>query len=123
MNILNFFKRKRPKNSIFTIVAYRHNGTWCFTDESVGLSHEPFVAGADTLCEYLASGKDKVALTFSEHKFPTSQFSLHYVDGAVSAGTTYYCPMTDKGLWLCPALGKYFKTTPFDLYINYKPLN
>jgi hypothetical protein len=74
------------------------------------------------MCEYMASGMGKVAITFSDHCFPGCVLDLIYVTGDVSTGTTYYCPQMDHHLWLCPALGKYFKNSPQTLFINYKPL-
>jgi hypothetical protein len=35
-------------NAINVIAPYKHNGQWVFDDSRVGLSQEPFVAGADT---------------------------------------------------------------------------
>ena len=35
-------------NAINIIAPYKHHGQWVFDDSRVGLSQEPFVAGADT---------------------------------------------------------------------------
>ena len=35
-------------NAINVIAPYKHHGQWVFDDPRVGLSQEPFVAGADT---------------------------------------------------------------------------
>ena len=38
-------------NTINVISPYKYHGTWVFDDARVGLAHEPFVAGADTMSD------------------------------------------------------------------------
>ena len=109
-------------NSIFSIVTYRHGAGWAFTDKERGLTHEPFVAGADTLIERVAMGADKVHIVFSTVKFPTHHLTLVKETGEVGTGTYYMCEELEHELWLCPALGKYFDESPEVIYASITPL-
>ncbi|WP_242055038.1 MULTISPECIES: hypothetical protein [Nostocales] len=40
-------------NSMMVIFPYRHNSTWVFDDERVGLVHEPFVSGVPEMIDIL----------------------------------------------------------------------
>ncbi len=40
-------------NVLSIIHPYKHNGTWVFDDERVGLDKEPFVSGADVIIDRL----------------------------------------------------------------------
>ncbi len=118
-------------NSILTITAYQHNGMWVFDDESVGLVKEPFVAGADIMCDRLSNGKPALTLIFSVIEFPGHKLVLDRVSGDSETGIDYItCPIDDTcdhlgGLliWLCPALNLYFPELPDTIYVDYKPLD
>ncbi len=111
------------QNSIFTITTYKHNGLWVFDDDSVGLTKEPFVAGADQACERLADGRPALTLVFSTVKFPGHKLTLTKVKGGPETGTDYTCKELDgMAMWLCPALNLYFPDSPEAIYVNYVPL-
>lgn len=107
-------------NSIFTIQPYLLGGTqWVFDDETVGLVKEAFVAGADTLLDRMANGKKKVTVLFSSSEFKGYDLKLDLTDTS-PMGSDYFCKQLAHELWLCPALGHYFKIPPKNLYIKIK---
>ena len=91
-------------NAINIIAPYKHHGQWVFDDPRVGLSQEPFVAGADI---------------FSGAPFPGHQYRLEW-QREEGGGNWYYSPDLDMQGWLCPALFKYFSDTPKTLYAQIK---
>ena len=60
-------------NQINVIAPYRHLGGWVFDDDAVGLSREPFEAGADVaidkIIDQLGIKGDKIKMTFSAGQF------------------------------------------------------
>jgi hypothetical protein len=98
------------------------NGVWAFDDPAKNLTREPFVAGADTLCEALAAlvgNTDAVTLVFSQFKFPSHQLVLDWLrpDGG---GNLYIVKSMAHQVWLCPALLKYFDKPPRQIYVEAK---
>ena len=106
-------------NAIGIIAPYKYNGMWVFDDASVGLNHEPFVAGIDTMIDKLVANipnADKgFKLLFSANPFPAYNIKLEWVRGDFG-GNWYYCPQYNMEGWLCPALFKYFSEAPKELY-------
>lgn len=115
-----------PQNAIQVINTYKHGEAWVFDDPNVGLVKEPFVAGADTLIQHIADtwlgGKDKVTIIFADIAFPNYDIIIDKVDKNVmgESGTTYFCAALNMELWLCPALLKYFKTSPNTIWAQFK---
>jgi uncharacterized protein DUF6717 len=117
-------------NSIFSIEVYKHQGMWVFDDDRVGLVKEPFVAGADTLIDklYLSVSRDtasfmvvpRLTLIFSDQEFPSHKLMITKCEHELSSGTTYYCPLYNHDLWLCPALNLYYPVSPEIIYVDYK---
>ena len=119
-------------NSILVINPYYHAGSWVFDDERVGLTKEPFVAGADLFIEYVLSkkgkleeGKNGFSLVFSLIPFLGFEYELNFV-GHESMGSLYTVNNNQdfKGvqghnlLWLCPALNLYFSNSPQKIYVS-----
>ena len=113
-------KKTKMNNSIFAIDVYKHGPMWVFDDASVGLVKEPFVAGADTLIDKLAVGRDKITLIFSTIPFPDHKVVIERKATNPPAGTDYYCEAMQHELWLCPALNLYYPLSPEKLYVNYR---
>ena len=111
------------KNSIFVIKPYKWSGLWVFDDPAVGLVHEPFVGGADTMIdvatEHLPNAGRGFLAVFSASRFPGAQIVLDWV--REEAGGNVYC-WPEKGMegWLCPALLRYFERAPEKLYVQVK---
>ena len=61
-------------NAINVIAPYKHHGMWVFDDPRVGLSQEPFVAGADTIIDRIVAdipdAERDFTLIFSGTPFP-----------------------------------------------------
>jgi hypothetical protein len=64
-------------NAINVIAPYKHHGQWVFDDPRVGLSQEPFVAGADTWIDRVVAdipnaerGSDLFQHSFSRPSIP-----------------------------------------------------
>jgi len=69
-------------NAINVISPYRHLGMWVFDDPRVGLTQEPFVAGADTMMDRavadIPNAEQGFTLIFSASPFPGHQFRLEW---------------------------------------------
>lgn len=108
-------------NARFIIFPYKQHGVWVFDDERVGLTREPFVAGADSILDVLTANLPQaehgVKLVFSAAPFPgyTARFVL---ERSEYGGGWYRWP--EKGMegWLCPALLKYFDKAPPELFVG-----
>jgi hypothetical protein len=130
-------------NQINVIAPYRHLGGWVFDDDAVGLSREPFVAGADVaidkIIDQLGIKGDKIKMTFSAGQFPGYDLKLEYLKmDVLKDGDFYGIDSTDQFtkeedrlehwdndtfvLWLCPALLKYFDDAPEEIYVKVEEL-
>lgn len=114
----------RPVNSIMVIAPYRFNGTWVFDDPRAGLAREPFVGGVPEMIDALVTDipdADKgFRLTFSAREFPGYQKKLTWVRGD-SLGNWYRLEKPPMEGWLCPALFKYYREAPKELYVKADP--
>lgn len=128
LGILFFFGEKQwrgPSNSILVIAPYRDAGTWVFNDPRVGLNAEPFVCGIPAIIDKLVAdipGADKgFRLLFSAQDFPgyTTKVIWKRRD---AGGNWYYSEEYDMEGWLCPALFKYFRRAPKEIYIKAEPI-
>ena len=112
---------KGPGNAIMIIAPYKYAGTWVIDDEKVGLSKEPFVSGIpeliDEMVKDIPDAEKGFRLLFSTQPFPEYSHKLEWRRGDKS-GNWYYTPQYDKEGWLCPALFKYYKEAPKEIYIK-----
>jgi hypothetical protein len=108
-------------NTIFLVCPYRYHGTWVFDDPRVGLVREPFVAGIpemiDKLVKDMPDAEKGFRLLFSATPFPGHTIKVVW-RRAEAGGNWYYCEEYDSEGWLCPALFRYFKEAPKELYIR-----
>ncbi|MGI2905462.1 DUF6717 family protein [Tolypothrix sp. VBCCA 56010] len=106
-------------NSMMVIFPYRHNSTWVFDDERVGLVHEPFVSGVPEMIDILVQDIPNVdqgfKLLFSANPFPGYQAELTWLKEEYN-GHWYCWTQTNMEGWLCPALFKYFIEAPKKIY-------
>lgn len=115
-----------PDNAIVTIKPYWLNGTWVFDDARVNLVQEPFVAGVPEMIDHIAKdipdARNGFRLLFSADPFPGHQVKLTWVR-AESGGGWYY--LEDLGIegWLCPAMFKYYKKAPKEIYVKAEAIN
>jgi DNA-binding XRE family transcriptional regulator len=58
-------------------------------------------------------------MIFSRIPFPEHDVKIDYV-GKESGGSLYHNEKYNQDLWLCPALFKYFKKAPKEIYIKIK---
>ena len=95
----------------------------CSTITRVGLSQEPFVAGADTMIDRVVAdipdAERGFTMTFSAAPFPGHQFRLEW-RRVGDGGNWYYALQLDQEGWLCPALLRYFDEAPMELYVQVK---
>ncbi len=107
-------------NAINIIAPYKHHGMWVFDDPHVGLTQEPFVAGADTIIDRLVAhhpdASQGFTLIFSETPFPGHQYRFDW-RRAEGGGNWYYAPQFNMEGWLCPALFRYFEEAPKQLFV------
>lgn len=108
-----------PDNAILTIKPYWRNGTWVFDDKRVNLYHEPFIAGMPEIISHLAKdisdAKNGFRLLFSAKPFPGYQMKLTWLRKE-NGGNWYYSNDLKMEGWLCPALFKYYKKAPKEMY-------
>ena len=113
-----------PANALMVIVPYRHAGTWVFDDLSARLVREPFVAGVpemiDVLVRDIPDATNGFRLLFSAQPFPGFQKKLTWLRGDM--GGNYY-KMAEPPMegWICPAMFRYYRTAPKDLYVKAEP--
>lgn len=126
LSVVLFFGEKEwntSSNSILVIEPYRLVGTWVFDDPKVGLKAEPFVSGIPELIDKLVAEAsiqeaDKgFRLIFSSQPFPGHQTRVVW-RRRESAGNWYYSEEYDMEGWLCPALFRYFKRAPKEIYVK-----
>src|SRR5437016_3411369 len=117
-------KENDAMNALMVIVPYKYEGLWVFDDAAVGLSKEPFIAGIDTLIDKatanIPDAQHGFRAIFSERQFPGANFKLEW-RRTESGGNWYYSPEFKQGGWLCPALFKYFKNAPREIYVKVEP--
>lgn len=108
-------------NTILVIAPYRYKGTWVFDDPAVGLQREPFVAGVpemiDVLVKDVANAKAGFRMLFSANPFPGYQRKLSWVR-ADGLGNTYRLEDPPMEGWICPALFRYYRTAPREIYVK-----
>ena len=115
---------RRPANSLMVIVPYQYGGTWVFDDPAAGLKREPFVAGVPEMINHLVreipAATNGFRLLFSATSFPGYQKRLTWVR---PQGGGHFYRMEDPALegWLCPALFRYYRDAPKELYVMAKP--
>ncbi|MBU7585858.1 MAG: hypothetical protein KAF91_23745 [Nostoc sp. TH1S01] len=106
-------------NSMMVIFPYRHNQTWVFDDERLGLVQEPFVSGVPEMIDILVQGIANVdegfKLLFSASPFPGYQAELTWLREEYNGNWYLWGEKSLEG-WLCPALFKYFEQAPAKIY-------
>ncbi|MBD2496472.1 DUF6717 family protein [Nostoc sp. FACHB-280] len=106
-------------NSMMVIFPYRHNQTWVFDDERLGLVQEPFVSGVPEMIDILVQGIANVdegfKLLFSASPFPGYQAELTWLREEYNGNWYLWREKSLEG-WLCPALFKYFEQAPAKIY-------
>jgi hypothetical protein len=124
MGILAPLTPRPPANSIMVIAPYRYNGTWVFDDAPSGLVREPFVGGVpemiDVLVKDIPEADKGFRLTFSAREFPGFQKKLTWLRGD-STGNWYKLENPSMEGWLCPALFKFYREAPKELYVRADP--
>jgi hypothetical protein len=117
-------KDNHAMNSLMVIVPYKYEGVWVFDDAAVGLSKEPFIAGIDTIIDKatanIPDAEHGFRAIFSARQFPGANFKLER-GRAESGGNWYYSPEFKQEGWLCPALFKYFRNAPREIYVKLEP--
>lgn len=112
-------------NQIFAIKPYLWNGVWVFDDPRVGLVKEALIAGmpeiivAATQQAGIASPERGFVALFSPDPFPDA---LEFAWVREESGGNVYRWQGMEG-WLCPALFKYFASTPPRIYVQARPLD
>jgi len=118
------FQSRMPANAIMVIAPYRYNGTWVFDDPKAGLVREPFVAGVPEMINVLVADipdADKgFRLTFSAREFPDYQKKLIWIRSDTT-GNWYRLEKPPMEGWLCPALFKYYREPPKELFVKADP--
>lgn len=114
----------RPANALMVIEPYAYAGTWVFDDAAAGLKREPFVAGVPEMINLLVKdipgATNGFRMLFSTQPFPGHQKRLSWV--RPEGGGNYY-RMGDPPMegWLCPALFRYYREAPKELYVKAEP--
>ena len=115
------FKGRTPENAIVIIMPYRYAGAWVFDDASAGLVREPFVGGVpemiDLLVQDVPDAENGFRLYFSAQPFPGHQKKLTWLRGD-EQGNWYSLDDPPMEGWLCPAMFKYYRKAPQELYVK-----
>jgi hypothetical protein len=74
----------------------------------------------DGLVKEIADAKDGFRLTFSANPFPGYQSKLTWLRGD-SGGNYYKLDQPAMEGWICPAMFRYYKTAPKNLYVKAEP--
>lgn len=110
-----------PMNSMMVIFPYKYEGVWVFDDPKSGLVQEPFVAGIDTMIDFLVAdipdAEKGFKALFSATAFPGHTVRLEW-RREEAGGNWYYSDRFKMEGWLCPALFKYFATAPDKIYVR-----
>ena len=113
-----------PANAVMVIAPYRHAGTWVFDDLSARLVREPFVAGVpemiDVLVKDIPGATNGFRLLFSAQPFPGYQQKLTWLRGDMG-GNYYRMEEPPMEGWICPAMFRYYRTAPRELYVKAEP--
>ncbi|MGA2016271.1 MAG: DUF6717 family protein [Opitutaceae bacterium] len=111
-------------NSLIMLRPYKHEGSWVFDDDSVGLRREPFILGIDDMLDRMAESipgaEAGFRLIVSARPFPGFAAKLEW-QGEESGGNWYLWRAFGTRGWLCPALLKYFDAAPMELYAKAEP--
>lgn len=109
-------------NVVQVIHPYWDNGLLVFDDPTVGLTKEPFVAGADDVLRLLSlqvseECSERFSLLFSDSPFPGHQTVIRRVRDEYG-GNWYEVEGSGLQGWLCPALFRYYPVAPERLYLE-----
>ncbi|MBN1256298.1 MAG: hypothetical protein JXA52_01185 [Planctomycetes bacterium] len=100
---------------------YKVKSSWRFDDARAGLVGEPFVAGIPEMIEMLVAdipdAENGFQLFFSTKPFPDYSAKLVWQRGS-EEGNWYYCEEFQSEGWLCPALFKYYREAPREIYVK-----
>lgn len=106
-------------NALHCIHPVKKDGVWSFTDKAKDLEDEPFVTDAGEVIDVLSSAipdaENGFNLYFSEAPFKGAAIKLTHV-GEEVGGNSYRINDTHVTAWLCPALLKYFKEPPKQIF-------
>ncbi len=114
-----------PANSIHVIWPYNIQGIWAFDDRAKGLVREPFVGAINPMIDALVTNvpdaKVGFRCLFSGGFIPDYDAKLVWRRNE-GRGDWYYCEKFKTEGWLCPALLKYFRAPPKEIYVKVEPL-
>jgi hypothetical protein len=113
-------------NALFVIAPYWYEGTWVFDDPHTGLTREPFVQGIpdmiNELVKNIPDARRGFRLTASTKPFPGYSKKMLWVK-AEDGGNVYRIEDPPLQGWLCPAMFRYFATTPKEIFVKAEPKN
>ena len=93
-------------------------GGWAFDDPSHGLVAEPLISGADTLCDRLAEGANRLTIRFDCIPAEDADtLTLIQVDSEKKE-SWYYSKTYNLVAYFCPALFCYFTSPPREIYYS-----
>lgn len=122
--LFQLFGLYRPSNSLMIIVPYQYGGTWVFDDPATGLKREPFVAGVPAMMNHLVrdipGATNGFRMLFATQPFPGYQQKLTWLRPE-GGGNIYRMEDPPMEGWLCPALFRYYREAPKELYVKAEP--
>lgn len=115
-------------NAVKRIQLYKLGDTWVFDDTHLGLTAEPFVAGASETIQVIVdnlkhlTNKETPVIQFAEF-LPKGKYDAVIKLNENMGQSASYKYEVKKGvemdLWLCPVLTRYFKTPPDKIYVKF----
>ncbi len=93
-----------------------------FLDSGAGTKADlEMVAGADTFCDELSDGGDRLRVTISTEHFPGADFSIKRINNGKKEGRDYAAYKKQRfilNMWLCPVLQYVMGSYPDEVYIR-----
>ena len=121
--ILELQESNYHRNAVKIIHLYKQGNTWMFDDAYLGITGEPFVAGASEAIQMMVdsiptlTNKIDPTIVFSETEIP--KFDAHVTIKEDMGNNASYM-FGEHELWLCPCVCRFFKSPPKNIYIKFQ---
>lgn len=100
------------------ISPYRTPDGWAFDDPEKLIIAEPLIIGADTLCDMLAAGADKLTIDFDSTQAKADDHLLLIQYDREKGESWYYSKTYNLTIFLCSVLLQYFKAPPKQIFYS-----
>lgn len=125
--IKNMNKQTNTFEGQMELIFVKEKGRWYvdlpqFLEADAGDKDDlEMVAGADTFCDELSDGGDRLKVTISTDLFPGADFSIKRLNNGNREGRDYEAFKKQRfilNMWLCPVLLYVMESYPDTVYIQ-----